>query len=262
MSRICLIHWNPEEAAQRAESLRAAGHDVRYEPLTGPQLLRALRADPPDAFLIDLGRLPSQGRDVALSLRQAKATRNVPLVFVGGDPQKVDRTRQLLPDAVYADWPHIDGALREALAQPPASPIVPGSVLAGYSGTPLPKKLGIKPGAKVVLTRAPERFRETLGPLPEGARLHEEGRGGRDLTIWFLRSADELLHDLRRIVEAAGHGPVWMAWPKKASGTPTDLSEPTVREAGLAAGLVDYKVCAIDATWSGLLFRRRASEPR
>ena len=126
---------------------------------------------------------------------------------------------------------------------------------AGYSGTPLPQKLGIKPRGRVALVRAPADFAETLGPLPEGARL--SGTGARDLTIWFVRSIRELGAGIERVTGAAAGGPLWIAWPKRASGVVTDLSENVVRAAGLARGLVDTKVCAIDQTWSGLLFRRR-----
>ena len=132
----------------------------------------------------------------------------------------------------------------------PASP-------AGYSGTPLPRKLGIKPDSVTALVGAPPDFEDTLGPLPAGARLSRSGRGRRDLTIWFVRSAAELRRAMPRMVEAARSGGVWIAWPKKASGLATDVTESIVRDHGLAAGLVDHKVCAIDATWSGLRFALR-----
>jgi hypothetical protein len=141
---------------------------------------------------------------------------------------------------------------------------------AGYSGTPLPKKLGIKPGARVALVDAPPDFERTLGTLPEGATLVRRGgatgRGGRaaaaDLTLWFVTSGAALARGLPRTAAACGArgegGHLWIAWPKRASGVATDLTENVVRDAALAAGLVDYKVCAIDATWSGLAFARRS----
>ena len=128
---------------------------------------------------------------------------------------------------------------------------------AGYSGTPLPKKLGIKPNAAVALVRAPKDFQATLGALPEGASLRNGSRAHAELTIWFVRSCKELRRGIRTLSRRAEQGPLWIAWPKKSSGVATDLSEPVVRQAGLAAGWVDYKICAIDATWSGLLFSRR-----
>src|SRR5262249_51531675 len=124
-------------------------------------------------------------------------------------------------------------------------------VNAGYSGTPLPKKLGIKPESTVALVDAPDGFEELLGPTD--ATLRRGARGRVDLAIWFVRSA----RDLRRERVARLGAPLWIAWPKQASGLAPDLSENVVREAGLACGFVDTKVAAIDETWSGLLFRMR-----
>jgi hypothetical protein len=128
---------------------------------------------------------------------------------------------------------------------------------AGYSGTPLPKKLGIKDRSTVALANAPADFTATLGALPAGATLHANPRGRRDLTVWFVRSLKELRAAIPKLVTAAKQGGVWIAWPKKASGIATDVSETEVRALGLAAGLVDHKICAIDQTWSGLRFALR-----
>lgn len=257
MPRIRLIHWNADEARDRAAALRAAGHTVTAGPLTGPGSLREIATQPPDAFVIDLTRLPSHGRDVALGFRSYKATRRVPIVFAEGDPDKVAKIKALLPDATYTTWGRIRGALKSAIAHPPAAPVVPASNLAGYSGTPLPKKLGIKPGSTIALVGAPPDFAKTLGALPKGATLRGAGADVRDLTIWFTASRRNLDGNLARLAAAIGDTPMWIAWPKQASGMKTDLTQQYLREAGLAVGLVDYKVCAIDATWSGLLFKRR-----
>jgi hypothetical protein len=136
-----------------------------------------------------------------------------------------------------------------------AETIGPKPAPAGYSGTPLPKKLGIKADSVVLVLGAPEDFEDLLGDLPEGASLVRRPGSGYDLTIWFPRSRDELESRIDEIGLLAG--PIWIAWPKKASGVTTDLSESIVREAGLASGLVDFKICAIDATYSGLKFTRR-----
>jgi hypothetical protein len=214
--------------------------------------------------VIDLRRLPTQGRDVALSIRHAAATRRVPLVFIEGDPEKTAKVRALLPDAVYTSWRGVRGALRRAVANPPETPVKPASVFAGYSGTPLPKKLGIKPGMTVALVAAPADFAQNLGTLPDGAALRRGTGGGAGLVIWFVRTADELDGRIKRMTDQAGKAPLWIAWRKRAalgSSAPADLpSERSVRTAGLAAGWVDYKVCAIDETWSGLLFTRREAE--
>ena len=125
---------------------------------------------------------------------------------------------------------------------------------AGYSGTPLPKKLGILAGRSVRLRGAPEGFEATLGELPDGVTLRRTGRAAADITLWFTRSGAELERGIANLAPAAAGGGLWILWPKKASGVATDLSENVVRETGLAAGLVDFKVAAIDATWSGLRF--------
>ena len=134
--------------------------------------------------------------------------------------------------------------------------------MAGYSGTPLGKKLGIKSGCTLTLIGAPPTFRRTLVGLPAGVRVSTRAAGPSDLTIWFLRALRQLdagIATQAASVSLPGAG-LWMAWPKRASGVKTDVTEDLVRQAGLAHGLVDYKICAIDATWSGLKFARRKSE--
>ncbi|MCB8932403.1 MAG: hypothetical protein M9921_04385 [Fimbriimonadaceae bacterium] len=130
--------------------------------------------------------------------------------------------------------------------------------MAGYSGTPLPKKLGIKAGSRVALHNPPPTFPADLTPLPDGVDLAEtltEGAEKFDILLLFVPSLTALEGVLDLAVAAlATTGGLWIAWPKKASGIPTDLSDGLVREVGLATGLVDNKVCAIDATWSALRF--------
>ena len=260
MRRVQLIHWNTAEAEEQAKRLRAAGYEVAYDlsPLDG---LRQLRRSPPSAVVINLSRLPAQGRDMALAVRQHKSTRRVPLVFVDGQPEKIERVRQHLPDAVYTPWRRIRSSLKRAIAHPPSDPVVPPSqsLLAGYSGTPLPKKLGIKANSVVLLIGAPKGFEKTVGDLPDGVVFRNRAQGRCDMAIWFPKSRRDLERRVKRLGAVAGKGGLWMAWPKKSSGVETDLTPAIVRKAGLAAGLVDYKVCAIDATWTGLRFARRKS---
>ena len=127
---------------------------------------------------------------------------------------------------------------------------------AGYSGTPLPKKLGIKAGFAVSLVGAPEDFEQTLGLLPENVEMCRRS-GQADLILWFTKSRRQLESKVGRMGALAGAGGLWIIWPKRASGVKTDLTGTIVRELALAAGLVDYKVCAVDATWSGLRFAGR-----
>ena len=125
---------------------------------------------------------------------------------------------------------------------------------AGYSGTPLPQKLGIKENHKVVIVGAPAGFDKTLGSLPTGAAVAKKLVGKElDVVIWFIKKQSELAPLIKsvrpRMAPAAG---LWIAWPKKSSGVATDMTEQVIRDVALPTGLVDNKVCAIDDTWSGL----------
>jgi hypothetical protein len=146
-----------------------------------------------------------------------------------------------------------------------AGPGEPGAGAAGYSSTPLPRKLGIKPGARLALIDAPGGFDSTLGQLPDDVTVSRRlGRGSRDVIVaFFSRRAmlERRLPALRDALDPAGG--LWLAWPKRASGVPTDLTDNVVRDLGLAAGLVDNKICAIDHVWSGLrLVYRLRDRPR
>ncbi|MCI0389086.1 MAG: hypothetical protein MOB07_10035 [Acidobacteria bacterium] len=257
--RISLIHWKAEEAEEKIAKLRAAGFEVDYGEMN-PGALRDRLKNPPAAFVIDLSRMPTQGRDVAMALRTRKTTRHTPLVFVEGEPEKVERIKNQLPDAVYTSWSRIRSSLKAAIAKPPSSPVVPASNLAGYSGTPLPKKLGIKPKTVVALVGAPKDFEKTLGELPEGVKLKKQPVATCDLIIWFVRMRAELYDRIKEMGELTGAGGLWIAWPKQSSGVASDMTQNIVRETGLSSGLVDYKVCAIDATWSGLKFAQRKAK--
>ncbi len=134
--------------------------------------------------------------------------------------------------------------------------------MAGYSGTALPRKLGIKPGHRVLMLGAPDGFAEgTLGELPEGVKVGTRASGVADVIVAFHLRRAELATRMpalrERMDPAAG---LWIAWPKRASKVETDLTEDVVRELALANTLVDNKVCAIDETWSGLRLVIRLSE--
>jgi hypothetical protein len=254
--RVRLIHWKPAEAEDKVAILQSAGHNVIHEELS-PSSFKEMRANPPDAVVIDLSRIPSQGRDVGLGIRKYKNTRHVPLVFVGGDPEKAERIKELLPDAVYTTWDRIRDALGQAIAQPPKTPVVPSSTMAGYEGAPLPKKLGIQPNAVISLIDAPDGFENSIPDLPAGVSFVRDEPKPNDLAIWFVKSRKELERQISQVKRQVGKGGLWIAWPKKASGVLSDLTQASVRKIGLNSGLVDYKVCAIDKTWSGLKFALR-----
>jgi hypothetical protein len=125
--------------------------------------------------------------------------------------------------------------------------------MAGYSGTPLPQKLGIKPGATVVTINMPANYRKLLGKLPGGVRFSSRATPGSNFVHLFARARSELKSKLSILREKiADNGVVWVSWPKKSAGVPTDITEDVVRALALPLGLVDVKVCAVDETWSGL----------
>ena len=134
---------------------------------------------------------------------------------------------------------------------------------AGYSGTPLPVKLGIKDGHRVGLVSAPPAFEATLGTLPAGVALRRQLRGPLDVLVYFTKDAADLATKVERLGAAIEvDGAVWVAWPKRASKVPTDITEDVVRDLALPLGLVDNKVAALDETWSGLrLVWRRELRP-
>jgi hypothetical protein len=133
--------------------------------------------------------------------------------------------------------------------------------MAGYSGTPLIQKIGIKPGHRVLLRNHPASFVKDLGKLPEGVVSADRISGKANVIVYFTERLAELEKDFARLSAALVlDGMLWIGWPKKASGRPTDLTEDIVRRVGLACGLVDVKVCAIDETWSGLKFVIRVKD--
>ncbi|MCY3800552.1 MAG: DUF3052 domain-containing protein [Chloroflexi bacterium] len=133
--------------------------------------------------------------------------------------------------------------------------------MAGYSGTPLPKKLGIKESCRLALAYPPDDIEEILGELPDGVEMCSTNSDSLDIIVFFTKEK-KLLEDhfgnLARRLQPAGS--LWIAWPKRSSRVETDLTENVVREVGLGEGLVDTKVCAISNIWSGLRFVYRLAD--
>jgi|SRR5579872_1658766 len=131
----------------------------------------------------------------------------------------------------------------------------------GYSGTPLPKKLGIKDGFSALLVNAPEDVVAALKQSLDHCSLVQDRNRALDFAMLFTKSAATLKKDFKHLAkQLAPAGMLWVSWPKKSSGVPTDLNENVIREIGLAAGLVDVKVCAVTEVWSGLKFVRRLKD--
>ncbi len=245
--RVLVIHFNPPNLDKRLA--RLDGHTVEALLPKGPDDLKALRADPPDAFVVDLDRRPSEGRSFAVMLRRYASTRPVPLVFAGGEESQVARVRNLLPDATFTSWTAVRGGL--AQAKTPAKPVVPGTMDA-YSQTELEPKLGVRDETTVLLLGAPDGFQSAL------RRAELVAQGPAQLVLLFVADSAELERDFEAAAAAiAPGGSLWICWPKKTSGRGSDLSQVAVRRHAMDCGLVDFKVASIDATWSGLRFARK-----
>jgi CheY-like chemotaxis protein len=260
MPHIRLIHWNITEAKEKASILQSFRYEVDYEPFT-PQTLKELKNNPPAAVVIDLTRLPMQGRDVAINIRHAKASRDIPIIFVEGDSQKLAQIKTLIPDAIYTDYSQIQTALKQVIANPPKVTVVPKSIFEPYKHTPLAKKLGIKPNTTLALINPPKDFQKTLGKLPKNVTIHTNANKQASITILFTKTQRDLETSIPRTAATlTPNAKLWIAWQKKASQTPTSVTQVAVRKTGLAQGLVDYKICAIDKTWSALLFTKRKNK--
>lgn len=257
MKTVRLVHWNEDEGLERHQQLEALGFDAAFDFGDGLFVIRLIKSTLPDAVVIDLSRIPSHGRDIANSIRSAKYSRHIPIVFVDGEPEKVKKTKQLIPDATYTSWGRIKPALSKAIAKPVKNPVVPNHHLAWGKSTV--EKLGVNAGFKVAMLASPKGFVDTLKPWPAKVKFTARPETDADLYMAFSKSAHELQAHLIAMQPIRGKHTLWLLWPKKASGVKSDIDGNKVRNAGLASGWVDFKVCSVDETWSGLGFKRKKS---
>jgi hypothetical protein len=253
---IHLVSWDKSNIDSRISTLKNSGLDVIFGVPQDRTFFQSVESESPDAILIDLARSPSQGRDIAVNFRSRKSARAIPIVFVGGG-ESTHAIKNLLPDATFSEWDSAVKDIREACAHPLLNPTVPGSIFAAYSGVPLSKKLGIKSGSSVLAIHPPADFEKLLGDLPEGVKLYRDDTVNCDVLLWFVRSRAELEKEIIPMSIRPDFKSLWMIWPKKASKLSSDLTQQIVRETGLSHGLVDYKICSLDDTWTGLCFAKR-----
>jgi CheY-like chemotaxis protein len=247
VARVLVIHRDAAEAVERAARLRAGGFEA--EPYTSPgsKGFRGIRANPPDAILIDLTQLPSYGKYMGALLREQKSLRAIPLVFIEGDPEKAAQVRAILPDAVYTPWAKAGAAIHRAMKRAPAEPMAPIP-----PHRPLLSKLGIGEASGVALLHAPKDFRLAEG----GWRRAQPDRA--DIVMAFYQSAAGLGRELPLLAGMMRKGlRLWVVWPKKAGAAAGDLTMLRIREMAQAYGLTDYKVCAVDDKWSGMALGQR-----
>lgn len=253
MAVVRVIHWRAAEAAPLIEACRGAGFDVDYLASDGAAVCRAVRSKVPDVIAIDLSRRPSHGREVAIWLRNTKATRAVPILFVGGDPFKVAAIRELLPDAVYCEIGEVAaGITRIVKSARKRNAVTPPKIMERWPGKSAAAKLGIVAGAACAVVDPPRDFPALLGAVPESVDFTE---GDAAVTLWFVHDREGLLDSLRRMRSIAARTRLWLLWRKGGSGD--SLTQNALRETMREVGLVDYKICAVDQRWSGMLFTRK-----
>ena len=254
MERVRLFHWNHDDGSAIVDLLRNAGYQVDYDANYTHQLFRLVRESPPDAIIIDLSRLPSHGRELATGLRGDKRTRHVPILFLDGAAEKVDIVRKNLPDAAYCERPRLLAALRKCIRERLQNPVVPTQMMQRYAGRTTAQKLGIAAGSRVAVVDPPRDYLRVIGTLPDGVEFDEESSAGAALTIWFVQEPEALLAALPKMRRVASKSKLWIAWPKKSARKDSPLNEKLIREMAIESGLVDYKVCSVNETWSGLCF--------
>jgi CheY-like chemotaxis protein len=262
MLRVRIVHWKPEEAGPLVEACRRGGMEADYdaEAPSGPTVCRAIRQNPPDAVVIDLSRLPSHGREIAVWMRSIKATRHIPIVFANGEPAKVGNMRALLPDATFTTTASVRKAVAAACRKRAAEPVQPAPMMERYGARTAAEKMGIKAGATAAVIDPPRDYPAVIGELPENASLVENPDSVESVTLWFVHEPAGLHAGLRRMRAIADRTKLWILWRK---GSDNGITQNGVRQAGIDVGLVDYKICSVDGRWSGILFaRKKASQKK
>jgi hypothetical protein len=250
MVRVLVIHRDTMEATAWAARLCELGFGATPYLSLGAKGFRGIRQDSPHAILIDLTRLPSYGKAMGVLLRERKSLSAIPLVFVEGDPDKAAQVRAVLPDAVYTTWDNVPSAIRRAIRQAPRESTPPRD-----PGTPLTAKLGIGTESRVALLHHPKGFEL---PGVTNRKTTRRQVGDADVVMVFYRSSAALDRELPDLAGMMRKGRrVWVLWPKKASAMESDLTMARIRQMASAYGLVDYKVCAVDETWSAMTLGKR-----
>ena len=242
-----VFHQRAEEAEPLLRVLRAAGCSVLYDAARGTKTVREIAEEGTSAIVIDLSRLPSHGRAIGSWVRGSKAIRHIPLVFAGGDPAKVAAIRAEIPDAEYVSIDRLPAALKRA--KPLTEPVVPRQMMQAMPGRTNAQKLGVAAGAKVLLIDAPRDSVRVIGAMPDGAMFVDEPPA--EVTLWFVNDPAEFEAALPKRRALAGKSKLWIVWPK---GRKDGFNGDFVRARALKVGLVDYKICSLSKTWSGMLF--------
>jgi hypothetical protein len=257
--RIRLLSFKAALVPERSKLLRSAGFTVNADPMRSASgIVGHFKANPVDAVVIDLDRLPSQGREMAIVLRNSKSTRPIPIVFVGGLEEKVSRLRNEMPDATYAEWNRqLAPAIHRAIASAPSAPIQPTPHMQRFSGSNLVHKLGITENMPVPIIGDSASITELLDPLPPGATLTRRIAPETKLALYVVHSLSDASaaydHATAHLPQPASF---WIIHPKRTPKQSVDFTQEDIRLDGVNRGFVDYKVCAVSDLLSGLKFTR------
>jgi hypothetical protein len=226
-------------------------------------MVRYFRELSPDAVVIDLDRLPSYGRELGLSLRASKSTSHLRLVFAGGVPEKIDLVRAAIPDAIFSRWGNdVASAIEHAIAQP-EPPRLPSREPSRKNGPgSLERKLDIKPQTRFAIVSFGRNdhpcLAELLTSVPDGAIRQRRVDRATTLALFPVATRRDLMCAFEQARSSLPpKASLWIVHPKQISPLAADFNQEDVREAGLAHGFVDYKVCAVDKDWSALKFAHR-----
>lgn len=247
--RVRLFHWKPSEAGPLIAQLRAAGYEAIYSETSQSPSVVSIRKEEPVAVVIDLSRMPSHGRYVGAWVRGSKSTRDIPLVFVGGDPAKVAKIKDDLPDAAYTSAARLVQTLQKL--KPPRNPVVPKQMMTTDPARTTAQKLGITKPMRVGLIDPPVDHGRVIGPLPDGVIVDEDSQSACPVILWFLHDPGEFEAALPVRRALAAKSRLWLVWQK---GRRDGLNGNFVRQTALDVGLVDYKICSLDGVWSGMVF--------
>ena len=247
---VSLIYWKAAEAKPLIDLMERAGYSVHYAGDQKPIRMAQLRKIDPVAAVVDLSRMPSNGKYWAAELR-ASSLKHLPVVFVGGDRARVGPVKEAIPDAQYTTIQDLTNVLKKV--RPVANPVQPSRMMA--STRPAAVKLGVRENTRVALFDAPRDYLSVIGALPEGATIEEESEEIAPVTLWFVRDPDAYLSGLLTMKKRAAKSKLWVLYPKQQKGKASGgITQFVLRESAIKVGLVDYKICSVDGTWTGMAF--------
>ena len=250
--QVILLRWKDSEIHGLAARLKNCTV-TNYVPVPGEGMNGLQKYGLPDALVISLDRLPSHGRDIGYAFHKQKATRQVPLVYVGGDEDKIAKIRDLLPEASFTGWDRILATIHEAISNPAVTPPKPVRVV--ISEAPLHQKIGLKADMHIALMNAPAPLEKLVPGLPQGIRIYEQPAADEvAMTLWFVRSTDEFECDLPAIAAALGKKPrLWSFYQK---GSKKGFSWNGLLESAAIHRLSQFKIMRLNDVWTGVAFGR------